>query len=95
MGRQAQASCGSILSRLPAAAQGRTPVTPAALHQEVLFAGCMRQHGLPDWPDPRPDGTFPLAGTPYANEGKTGPVLTATQACRQYDSLGEFGGSRS
>ena len=26
----------------------------------VLFSRCMRQHGLPDWPDPRTDGTFPL-----------------------------------
>jgi hypothetical protein len=26
----------------------------------VLFSQCMRSHGLPDWPDPRADGTFPL-----------------------------------
>ena len=41
-----QGACRYILSRLPAAARGQTPVTPAELHQEVLFAGCMRQHGL-------------------------------------------------
>jgi hypothetical protein len=94
-GQQAQAACGSILSRLPAAAQGRTPVTPAEMRQEVLFAGCMRRHGLPDWPDPRPDGTFQLAGTPYAAMGKTGPVLTALQACRQYDTFGGIRGASS
>jgi hypothetical protein len=38
----------------------RQPPTPAELHQLVLFAQCVRQHGVPDWPDPRPDGTFPL-----------------------------------
>ena len=85
---QVQGSCGSILSRLPAVAQGRTPVTAAQLRQEVLFAGCLRRHGLPDFPDPRPDGTFRLAGTPYASMGKTEPVRSALQACRSYDTFG-------
>jgi len=95
IGQQMQTTCGPILSRLPAAAQGRTPVTPAELHQETLFAGCMRRHGLPDWPDPRPDGTFQLAGTPYASMGKSGPVLTAMQACRSYDTFGGIRGAGS
>src|SRR6516162_8893643 len=94
IGRQVQGACGSILNRLPASVRGNTsPVTPARLHQEVLFAGCMRRHGLPDWPDPRSDGTFQLAGTPYANMGKTGPVLTAIQACRAYETFGGVRGS--
>jgi hypothetical protein len=88
IGAQVQGPCGAILNRLPAAAAGRTPVTPAELHQEILFAGCMRRHGLPQWPDPRADGSFPLASTPYAHMGKSGPVLTALQACRQYDTFG-------
>jgi hypothetical protein len=90
---QAQGSCGSILSRLPAGAQGRAPVTAAELHQEVLFAQCMRAHGLAQWPDPKPDGTFPLSGTPYATGGKTGPVLAGLQACRQYNTGGSVKGS--
>jgi len=94
IGRQVQGACESILNRLPASVRGNTsPVTPARLHQEVLFAGCMRRHGLPDWPDPRSDGTFQLAGTPYANMGKTGPVLTAIQACRAYETFGGVRGS--
>lgn len=95
IGHQVQASCGSILGRLPAVVQNGPPVTPAQLHQEVLFAGCMRRHGLPDWPDPRSDGTFPLAGTPYANMGKTGPVGIALQACRAYETFGGMRGSSS
>ena len=93
IGLQVQGSCGSILNRLPAAVRDTTPVTAAELHQEVLFAGCMRRHGLPDWPDPRPDGTFRLAGTPYATMGKTGPVLNGIQACRAYDTFGGIRGS--
>lgn len=95
IGQQEQGNCGSILNRLPAAAQGRTPITPAELHQEVLLAACIRRHGLPDWPDPQPDGTFRLAGTPYATMGKSGPVVAALQACRQYDSSGRAGTSGS
>jgi hypothetical protein len=94
-GQQAQGTCGSILSRLPAAVTGQAPITAAERHAEILFAGCMRRHGLPDWPDPRPDGTFQLAGTPYATMGKSGPVLTALDACRQYDTFGGIRGASS
>lgn len=35
-----------------------------AVHQElVAFAHCMRSHGVPDWPDPLPQGGFPRTGT--------------------------------
>ena len=78
-----QAACGPILSRLPASAT-RHPVTPAMLQTERQFAACMRQHGLPYWPDPRPDGSFPLSTTPYAHLGKSGPVAAGLQACGHY-----------
>jgi hypothetical protein len=92
MAGRLQGSCGPILNRLPAAAQN-PPVTAAELREETLFAACLRRHGLADWPDPRPDGTFPLANTPYPSEGKSGPVLAAMQACRQYDNFGSIRGS--
>jgi hypothetical protein len=51
--------CRRELAALPVGAHERPP-TAAELHQMVLFSQCMRSHGLPDWPDPRADGTFPL-----------------------------------
>jgi hypothetical protein len=36
------------------------PPTQAELHALVLFARCMRDHGLADWPDPNSRGAFPL-----------------------------------
>jgi hypothetical protein len=34
-----------------------------AVHQElVAFAHCMRSHGVPNWPDPLPQGGFPRTG---------------------------------
>jgi hypothetical protein len=41
----------------------------------------MRGHGFPDWPDPKPDGTFPAAQLPSM---KTPALISAMQAC---DSL--------
>jgi hypothetical protein len=36
------------------------PPTQAELHGLVLFARCMRDHGITDWPDPNSRGAFPL-----------------------------------
>jgi hypothetical protein len=87
-GQQAQAACGGILSHLPASATGNYPATPAMLAQERLFAACVRRHGLTGWPDPRPDGGYPLNGTPYATLGKSPAEVAAFTACRQYDNSG-------
>jgi hypothetical protein len=85
---QAMAACGAILDGLPASVRGGGPVTPGQLHEETLIAACMREHGLPRWPDPKPDGSFPLSGTSYANIGKSGPVRTALAACNKYGNFG-------
>jgi hypothetical protein len=90
---QAQGACGSILNRLPASVTGNAPVTAAKLHELTLLAHCMRQHGLPQWPDPQPDGTFRLSATPYATTGKSPQVLGAMQACSQYNAAGSITGS--
>jgi hypothetical protein len=86
---QVQGLCGSILGRLPASAK-QTQVTSAQLQQLVAFARCMRLHGEPGFPDPKPDGTFQVAGTPLAH-GKTPQFLAAAGACRQYHSGGISG----
>jgi hypothetical protein len=42
---------------------GSPSASRPAVHQElVAFAHCMRAHGVPDWPDPLPDGGFPRTG---------------------------------
>jgi hypothetical protein len=58
---------------LLAAGCGRGGGPPSAsrpsVHQElVAFAHCMRSHGVPDWPDPLPQGGFPGTG-PGGNSG--------------------------
>jgi hypothetical protein len=58
------------------------PLTPAELHGLVLFAGCMRDKGIADWPDPNSDGAFPLNARLLAL-GKRG-TLTQMLACKQH-----------
>jgi hypothetical protein len=75
--------CGSILHQLPSSVLTPPPTT-ADLRQMRLFAQCVRQHGVADFPDPRSDGTFPLSGTPLAQQGATPQLKSAFRACVQY-----------
>jgi hypothetical protein len=54
---QTRRACQSLYDRLVPNAQDHAP-TAAQLAALLRFARCMRSHGIPDWPDPRPDGTF-------------------------------------
>src|SRR5262245_12047366 len=92
---QAQRACQSLFDQLPQSAIGRDgnggeadapgPGDVDALRQ---FAQCARQNGFPDWPDPKPDGSFPLRGTPIEAEGQSARMAHAFDACRQYWSGG-------
>jgi len=56
-------ACQPIVDRLPPAARGEETRSPADMQLLLRFAGCMREHGLTDFPDPKADGIFWLAGT--------------------------------
>jgi hypothetical protein len=93
---EAERACKPIYDRLPpshgdAADQSRPPTDIPAL---LRFARCMRAHGVLDFPDPKPDGTFPVAGTSL-ERGKTPENIRAGQACRQLnpDPQGSIHGS--
>jgi hypothetical protein len=82
--KAAQDACKSILDKLPASAQKNRPPTAADVQNMLKFSQCMREHGVPEWPDPSNDGVFPILGTPLETEGKSARMVTAMQACRQY-----------
>jgi hypothetical protein len=94
-------ACRAIFERLPASARGDaegggdTARPPTDIQGLMRFAACMRQHGVPDWPDPKPDGTFPFIGTALEREGKSPRVLAASRACQQLnpDPNGNIHGS--
>ena len=57
------------------------PVPQAQFQQLVRWAECIRQHGVPNWPDPDPDGSFPL---PSSINPKDTANRAAGTACQRY-----------
>jgi hypothetical protein len=57
------------------------PVPQAQFQQLVRLAECIRQHGVPNWPDPDPDGSFPL---PPSINPKDQANQAAWTACKRY-----------
>lgn len=57
------------------------PVPQAQFRQLVRLAECLRQHGEPAWPDPDPQGAFPL---PPPLLQKTPAGERARTDCRRY-----------
>jgi hypothetical protein len=56
-------------------------VTPNELEQLRQFAQCLRDHGVPDWPDPGPDGDF--GDDPVVVQAKNSPHMrSAMEACQ-------------
>jgi hypothetical protein len=95
---QAMRSCQSLFDQIPQSAIGGSGGTEVRGSREVpgpedvealrRFAECARQNGIPDWPDPKADGTFPLIGTPLEAEGKSERVIKVFEACQQHWSGG-------
>ncbi|MEV0820025.1 hypothetical protein [Nonomuraea rubra] len=78
---KALAACESITRKLPQTAVG-DQYSDAEIAQLRKFAQCIRENGIPEWPDPKSDGSFPIVGTPL--DGKTERVQRARQACTQH-----------
>ena len=92
--QQAQQACQSLFDQLPESAirgeNNGDPDVPGPEDVDALrrWAQCVRENGIPDWPDPKSDGSFPLRGTPLEAEGKSDRMIRAAQACQQYWSGG-------
>ncbi|MDX6564317.1 MAG: hypothetical protein QOD65_4131 [Gaiellales bacterium] len=76
-----ETTCQAEFRALPAHALSPPP-TPAEIHGLVLFARCMRERGIVDWPDPHPSGAFPLNARLLA-VGKRG-YLSQMLSCKHY-----------
>lgn len=53
------------------------------LEQALKFSRCVRAHGVPNWPDPKQNGTSLMVGGPGINPNDPA-VRTATKACQKY-----------
>jgi hypothetical protein len=75
-------ACQRLVDRLVPNAQEHAP-TPAQMAGLIRFARCMRSHGIADWPDPRPDGSF-LPDTRIANSLKSA-FRSQLTACERFN----------
>lgn len=79
--RAAQSSCSHLLPN-----GGRSPdqaERQRARAQALEFARCMRNHGVPNFPDPGNDGRIPDPATSGINQGSR-KFEAGNQACRAY-----------
>jgi hypothetical protein len=75
-------ACKSISDKLPASVMAPEPPPPAAeLEKMAKFSDCIRNHGIPDWPDPDSRGAFKLTDPTIVKSDK---FLAAQTACKQY-----------
>jgi len=74
----APASTRQACQRLMPNMTASPPVPQAQFQELVRLAQCIRQHGVPNWPDPDPDGGF---GLPPSLQQKTPAYARAAQAC--------------
>jgi hypothetical protein len=79
-------ACQSIYDRLPPSARGEEERPPADRQALLRFARCMRENGVPDFPDPDAEGNFRApAGALPGGSPNSPSVKRALQACRQLD----------
>lgn len=77
----APASTRQACQHLFPASSASPPVPQPQFQQLVRLAECIRQHGVPRWPDPDPDGAF---GLPRSLQTKTPAFERAAKACQRY-----------
>ncbi len=73
----AQEKCGNLA---PGGEHEQNRGTPAFVAQARKFAQCMRANGLPDFPDPGPDGTF--RGASHEQTQDNPKYQAALQTCQ-------------
>lgn len=76
-------ACKSIEDRYPPTAfRPKQQLSAEDLRKLGEYAKCVREHGIPEFPDPNAAGEFDLSGTPLANGIPPQQRNTAEQACR-------------
>jgi hypothetical protein len=81
---EASEACKSIQERISSQPGGKNWNPTAADRQKLAaFAKCVREHGVPEWPDANADGSFTL--TPkLEDEDPQTRINPAQTACRGY-----------
>ena len=77
-------SPGSQVAQLGTSTAGSSPPSRGSTHDQALaYAGCLRSHGVPLWPDPESSGAFDKSKlTPHQLGVSSSQIGTAQKACR-------------
>ena len=82
-------ACKSIEDRYPPTAfRPKDQVSAEDLRKLAEYAKCIREHGIPEFPDPNAAGEFDLTGTSLANGIPPAQMNPAALACRHIWSEG-------
>ncbi|GHJ54288.1 hypothetical protein Nm8I071_35950 [Nonomuraea sp. TT08I-71] len=77
-------ACKSIEDRYPPTAfRPKAQLSSEDVRKLGEYARCIREHGIPEFPDPNSAGEFDLTGTPLADGVPPQRMNPAAQACRQ------------
>jgi hypothetical protein len=80
--RATQQKCGSLLTLpVPTELEERPKLTAQEIQHHREYARCMRENGLPDWPDPGPDGNWPERQPGAPTEQEAAAMFRAGQIC--------------
>jgi hypothetical protein len=87
-------ACKAIQDRISQAGGKNWQPTAEDMQKLLQFAKCVREHGVPEWPDPDADGRFTI--TPkLEDEDPQTRIYPAHAACRGYwDGSVGFHGSK-
>jgi hypothetical protein len=76
---QATAACSAALAQISGGPNAAA--SPHQLQDLLAFSQCVRNHGVPNFPDPNSQGGFNLAGTGINGHQLTSTELAAARAC--------------
>lgn len=79
----AQQTCSHLLPPVPEELEDKgPPLTAEQIEYARRYAKCMRANGVPEFPDPGPDGHFGRGVDAGASEQKAQAMFRAEQICR-------------
>jgi hypothetical protein len=77
----AQAKCRQYL---PNGGEGNGPADPQRREQMLKFAQCMRENGVPEFPDPQPNGGIMLNPGQLGVDPQSETFRAAQEKCQQF-----------
>lgn len=84
------ASLGSTTTTTTPLGQAQDRATPADYAKDVVYATCMRAHGLPSFPDPNAQGDFLFSNGPHGNgiRPNSPSFISANKSCEHLEPNG-------